>query len=106
MNFVRLLEKAQDNIGKRAAVEKESSTIQKDKEDQSKFYLSYPNPRVLDMKWENRDIIVAKRENIPEFSKVDDIVTPLRLLRLFFEDVIVKKQTLVLKLLLKMFAYS
>ena len=94
-------------------------TIEKDKEDQSKFYLSYPNPRVLDMKWKNRDIIVANRGNIPEFSKVDDIVTSLRLLKLFFDDVVAdmifgytkfcshrEKAELVLKLLLKMFAYS
>ena len=28
-------------------------TIEKDKEDQRKFYASYPNPHVLDMKWKN-----------------------------------------------------
>ena len=30
-------------------------TLEKDKEDQSKYYLSYPKPSVLDMKWENHD---------------------------------------------------
>ena len=40
------------------------------------------------MKWENRDINVAERENIPKFSKLDGIVTPLRLLQLFFDDVL------------------
>ena len=61
-NFVRLLEKGQHNISKQAAVEKEPLTIEKDKEGQRKFYDSYPNPHVLDMKWQNCDIIVAKPE--------------------------------------------
>ena len=47
--------KAQHNISKRAAVEKESLTLEKDKEDQSKYYISYPKPPVLDMKWKNHD---------------------------------------------------
>ena len=59
-------------------------TLEKDKEDQSKYYLSYPKPPVLDMKWENRDINVVEWANIPEFSALDDLVTPLRLLELFF----------------------
>ena len=58
--FVRLYEKSQDNISKRAAVEKELLTLEKDKEDQSKYYLSYPKPPVLDMKWTNRDINVVE----------------------------------------------
>ena len=41
------------------------------------------------MKWQNRDINVVERANIPNFSKLDDIVTPLRLLKLFFDDVLV-----------------
>ena len=81
--------KAQDNISKRAAVEKETSTLEKDKEDQSKYYLSYPKPSVLDMKCENCDSNVVERTNIPKFSKQDDIVTPLRLPELFFDDVLV-----------------
>ena len=36
----------------------------KDKED-----LSYPEPPVLDMKWENCDANVAEQVNIPKFSK-------------------------------------
>ena len=43
-HFLRLLEKGQDNISKRAAVEKEPSTLEKDKEDQSKYYFSYSRP--------------------------------------------------------------
>ena len=43
-------------------------------------------PPVLDMKWENCDINVEEWVNIPKFSKLDDIVTPLRLLELFFDD--------------------
>ena len=46
-------------------------------------------PPVLDIKWENHDINVAARANILKFSKLDDIVTPLRLLELFFDDVLV-----------------
>ena len=61
--------------------------MEKDREDQSKFYLSYPNSRVLDMTGKNCDIIIAKQGNIPNFSKVDNIVTPLRLLELFFDYV-------------------
>ena len=39
------------------------------------------------MKWENRDINVVERVNIPKFSKLDDFVTLLRLLELFFDGV-------------------
>ena len=42
-------------------------TIEKDKEDQSKCYLCYPKPPVLDMKWENRDINVVEWANISKF---------------------------------------
>ena len=59
-------------------------TLEKDKEDQSKYYLSYPKPPVLDMIWGNRDINVIEWANIPKFSALDDLVTPLRLLELFF----------------------
>ena len=38
------------------------------------------------MKGENRDINIVERVNIPKFSKLDDIVTPFRLLELFFDD--------------------
>ena len=65
-------------------VEKEPLTLEKDKEDQSKYYLSYPKPPVLDMKSANRDINVAEWANIPNYSALDDLVTPLRLLELFF----------------------
>ena len=75
------------------------------------------------MKWENGDINVVQRANILKFSRLDDIVTPVRLLELFFDDVLVdmivgytnlyshgavaeRKLTLVLKLLMKKFAYS
>ena len=95
---------------KRAAVEREPSTLEKDKEDQSKYYLSFSKPPVLDMQWENRDIIVAERA---KFSKIDNIVPPLRFLELFFDYVLVdmiivieRKQTLFLKQLMKKFAYS
>ena len=43
----------------------------------------------LDMKWENRDINVVERANILKFNKLNDIVTPLRPLELFFNDVLV-----------------
>ena len=63
-------------------------TLEKDWEDQSKYYLSYPKPPV-DIKCEIRDINVVEWANIPKFSKLDNILTPLRLLKLFFDDVVV-----------------
>ena len=48
------------------------------------IYLSYSKPPVLDMKWENRDANVVEEANIPKFSKLDNIGTPLRLFELFF----------------------
>ena len=59
-------------------------TLEKEKEDQSKYYLRYPKSSVLDMKSANRDINVVEWANIPNFSEQDDLVTPLRLLELFF----------------------
>ena len=59
-------------------------TLEKDKEDQSKYYLSYPKLPVLDMKSETRDINVVEWANIPNFSALDNLVTPLRLLALSF----------------------
>ena len=37
---------------------------------------------------EESDINIVERGNIPKFSKLENIVTPLRLLELFFEDVL------------------
>ena len=42
-------------------------TLEKDKKDLTKYYLSYPKPPVLDMEWENRDINVIESANIPKF---------------------------------------
>ena len=83
-SFVRLQLKSQDNISKQAAVEKKLLTLEKDKEDQSKYYLSYPKPPVLDIKWANRDNNLVEWANIPKFSALDDLVTPLRIFELFF----------------------
>ena len=58
-------------------------TLEKDKEDKSKYYLSFPKTPVLDMKWSNRDINVVEWANIPRFSALDGLVTPLRSLELF-----------------------
>ena len=58
-------------------------TLEKDKEDQSKYCLSYPKLPVLDMKSPNRDINVAEWPNISNFSALDNLVTPLRLFELF-----------------------
>ena len=41
------------------------------------------------MKWEICDINIVEWANIPKFSKQDDIVTPFRLLELFFGYVLV-----------------
>ena len=59
-------------------------TLEKDKEDQTKYYLSYPKLPVLDVKWANRDANVVDWANIPKFSALDDLMAPLRLLELFF----------------------
>ena len=48
-------------------IEKDALTLEKDKEGQSKYYLSYPKPPVLSMKWENHDTNVAEWANIPNF---------------------------------------
>ena len=58
--------------------------LEKDKEDRTKYYLSYPKPPVLDIKWANRNVNVAEWAKIPKFSALDNLVTPLRLLELFF----------------------
>ena len=63
---------------------KEPLTLEKDKEDQSKYYLSYPKPPVLDKKWANNDINVVERAKIAKFNAIDDLMTPLRLPELFF----------------------
>ena len=65
-------------------VEKEPLILEKDKKDQSKYYLSYPKPPVLDMKQVNGDANVVEWTNIPKLSALDDLMTPLRLLELFF----------------------
>ena len=59
-------------------------TLEKDKEDQSKYYLNYPKPPVLDMMWPNRDLNVVEWANIPKFSALDNSMAPLRLLELIF----------------------
>ena len=41
------------------------------------------------MKWEICDINVAEQTNIPKFSKLDDIGTPLRRFELFLDDALV-----------------
>ena len=76
-------------ISKQAVAEKQPLTLEEYNEEQSKCYLSYPKPPVLDMKWANCDINFAEWANIPKFSTLDDIVTHLRLLELFFDDVLV-----------------
>ena len=43
-------------MSKLAVVEKEPLTLEKDMEDQSKYFLSYPKSPVLDMKWANHNI--------------------------------------------------
>ena len=59
-------------------------TLEKDKEDQSKYYLSYSKLPVLHMKSSNCDINVVEWANIPNVSALDDLVTPLRLLESLF----------------------
>lgn len=38
--------------------------LESNKEVQNQYYFSYPKPPILDVKEENRDIIVAERANI------------------------------------------
>ena len=64
-------------------------TLEKDKENQIKYYLCYPKLPVLDMKCKNCNINVVETTKIPKFSELDYILTPLRLLKLFFDDVLV-----------------
>ena len=66
---------------KQAAVEKEPLAFENNKEDQSKYYLTYSKLPVL--KRANLD-----RAIIPKINVLDDIVTPLRRLELFFDDVL------------------
>ena len=84
-----MIKKVQDNISEIQLRKKKPSTPEKDKEDHSKYDLSYPKPPALDMKWKTRHIDLAERQNTEKFSKLDNIVTPLRLLELFFDDVLV-----------------
>ena len=48
-----------------------------------KYYISYPKPPALDMKSANRDVNVVGWPNIANFSVLNDLVTPLRVLELF-----------------------
>ena len=50
---------------------KKRLTLEKDKEDQSKYYLSYPKLPVLDMKWKNHDVNVLEWANIPKFPLME-----------------------------------
>ena len=59
-------------------------TLEKDKEDSSKYYLRYSKSPVSEMKWENCDMNVVEWANIPKFSALDNLMTPLRLPELFF----------------------
>ena len=59
-------------------------TLEKDKENQTKYYLSYPKPPVSDIKWANCDFNVVHWTNIRKFNSLDNLVAPLRFLKLFF----------------------
>ena len=61
----------------------EPLTLEKEKKDQSKYYLRYPKSSVLDMKSANRDINVVEWANVSNISSLDNLVTPIRLLELF-----------------------
>ena len=57
-----------------------------------------PKPTVLDMKWEIRDINVVALAHLSKCSMLDGIVTPIRLLELFFDDVLVGMIIICIKL--------
>ena len=44
---------------------------------------------IYKMKWENRDINVLQQANIPQFNRLDNIGTPLRLFESFFVNMLV-----------------
>ena len=54
-------------------------TLEKDKEGETKYYLSYPKPPVLDIKWANRAVNIVYWANIPKFCALGNLVTPLEL---------------------------
>ena len=80
---------AQDNMSKRAAVEKEPPAFQKDNEGQNSLLKIKIVFSLLDMKLENRDTNIAKPPNFPKFSKLYDIGNPLRLFKSFVHDALV-----------------
>ena len=49
------------------AVEKEPFALEKDNDEQSKYYFSYHKAHVLDMKRENHDINAVEWADIPKF---------------------------------------
>ena len=65
---------------------KKPSSHGKDKEDQN---VMKSKPPLLDMKWENRDTYILKQANIPQFSRLDNIGTCLRLFESFFVNMLV-----------------
>ena len=81
-------------------------TLEQHKEDQSKYYLSYPKLPALDMKLTNRDINDVEWANISNLSALDNLDN-LILLRISWYDfwlhqvVQARKQALILILLLK-----
>ena len=57
-----MYEKTENNISKWDAIEKEPSTLEKNKEDHSKYYLSYPKTIVLDLNWKIVILILQSGE--------------------------------------------
>ena len=57
----------QDDMSKRVAFEEEPLPLEKNNEDQSKYYLGCPKPSISDVKWENHDINVVECANILKF---------------------------------------
>ena len=51
-------------------------------------YLSYPKTACFRYEVENCDINIVEQGNIPKFSRLDYMVTLLRLLELIFDDVL------------------
>ena len=51
----------------------EPLTLEKEKEDQSKYYLRYPKSSVLGMKSANRDINVVEWANVSNISSLDNL---------------------------------
>ena len=65
--------------------------LEKDKEDQNEYYLSYPKPPILDVNWENCRNNVTEQTSHSKFGKLGDIRALFRLFELFLDYALVNQ---------------